>query len=148
MFRSVCPMCQELSSFDDTRAGGEVDCLRCRSAFVATPGRYEVDEKPYRPKQSDGSGYATLSLLLALLALPTAFCGVGAVFALGGLLVGYSGLQSRLRTVAILGMVLNLAAMILSFGLIAVFLIMQSSMDRDVTPAPDGTQAPFVNVKK
>ena len=54
MFRSVCPMCQEPSSFDDTRAGREVECPRCRSAFVTTPGRDEADEKPYRPQQSDG----------------------------------------------------------------------------------------------
>lgn len=148
MFRSVCPMCQEPSSFDDTRAGREVECPRCRSGFVATSGRSEVDEKPYRPQQSDGSAYARFSFLLALLALPTGFCGIGVVFALGGLLVGYVGLQSRLRPLAIIGMVLNLAAMILSIGLIAVFLMMQSSMDHDVPPAPDGTQAPFVNAKK
>jgi hypothetical protein len=148
MFRSVCPMCQEPSSFDDTQAGREVDCSRCRSSFVATPSRSGADEKPYRSKQSDGSSYARFSLLLALVALPTGLCGIGVVFALGGLLVGYIGLQSRLRTLAIVGMVLNLVVIILSIGLIALFLLMESTVARDVPPAADGTQAPFMNAKK
>ena len=148
MFRSVCPMCQEPSSFADARAGGEVECPRCRSAFAATPGRGDSEDQPYLPKKSDGSAYARFSFLLALVALPTGPCGIGVVFALGGLLVGYVGLQSRLRPLAIIGMVLNLAAIIVSIGLIAVFLIMQSSMERDVPPAADGTRAPFVNAKK
>lgn len=150
MFRSVCPTCTEPSSFDDSREGREVECPRCRSPFVAKPDRrYPDEERVERPRPSDGSGYATLSLLLGIVALPSAACcGVGAVFGFGGLLAGYGALQSRLRSIAILGMVLNLAAILLSIGMVAVIVVTQSAVDRDVPPSPDGTQPPFVNAKK
>ena len=150
MFRSVCPTCTEPSSFDDSREGREVECPRCRTPFVAkAERRYDDSERAERPHPADGSGYATLSLLLGILALPSAACcGVGAVFGLGGLLAGYGGLQSRLRSLSIIGMVLNLAAILLSVGVVGALIVMQSAVDREVPAAPDGTQAPFVNSKK
>ena len=150
MFRSVCPTCTEPSRFDDAREGREVECPRCRTPFVAKPDRrYAEEERSERPRKSDGSGYATLSLILGIVALPSAACcGVGAVFGFGGLLAGYSALQSRLRSLAIIGMVLNFAAILLSIGMVGVIIVTQSAVDRDVPPAPDGTQAPFVNAKK
>ena len=151
MFRSVCPTCAEPSRFDDAREGREVECPRCRTPFVAKPDRrYEDhDDRHDRPRGSDGGGYATLSLVLGLIALPSSCCcGVGAVFGLGGLLCGYAGLQSRLRTMSIFGMILNLAAIVLSIGSLVFWLATQSSIDREVPAAPDGTQAPFVNSKK
>ncbi len=115
MIRSVCPTCAEASHFDDSREGCEVECPRCRTPFVAKAERRVDDNSQSRRRPApDGSGYATLSLLLGLVALPAAACcGVGAVFGLGGLLAGYGGLQSRFRAIGILGMVLNLAAIIL-----------------------------------
>jgi len=147
MFRSVCPTCAEPSRFDDTREGREVECPRCRSPFVAKPERrYEDNDEPRnRAPKPDGSGYATLSLVIGLVGIPSsACCGVGAVLGLGGLLAGYAGLQSRFRSLSILGMMLNLAAIVLSIGAVTVFIVTQSAVDRDVPPAPDGTQAPFV----
>ena len=150
MFRSVCPTCAEPSRFDDAREGREVECPRCRSPFIARPERPRDPEHEHRrPTRGDGSGYATMSLLLGVVALcSVACCGVGAVFGLGGLLTGYAGLQSRMRTLSIIGMILNIVAIVLSIGTVVVFLVVQSSVDRDVPPAPDGTQAPFVVPKK
>ena len=149
MFRSVCPTCVEPSRFEDQLEGREVECPRCRSHFVARPERVRVDEDHDRPRRTDGSGYATLSLVLGLVALPGACCcGAGAVFGLGGFLCGYAGLQSRQRGVAIFGMILNLAAVIFSIGMVVFFTILQSTVDREVPPAPDGTQAPFIVPKK
>ena len=149
MFRSVCPTCAETSRFDDVQEGREVECPRCRTSFVARPERARAPENEHdRPRRGDGSGYATLSLVLGLIALCSVPCCVGAVFGLGGLLTGTAGLQSRLRTLSILGMILNTAAIVLSIGAIAVYLAAFSSVERDVPPAPDGTQAPFVNANK
>jgi DNA-directed RNA polymerase subunit RPC12/RpoP len=150
MFRSVCPTCAETSRFDDPQEGREVECPRCRTPFVARPERVRAPESEHdRPHRSDGSGYATLSLVLGVIAIcGIPCCGVGAVFGLGGLLTGYSGLQSRLRTLSILGLILNLAAVILSIGAVAVYLAAFSSVEREVPPGPDGTQAPFVGAKK
>ena len=150
MFRSVCPTCTESSSFDDARAGREVECPRCRTPFVAEPerGRGDPDDRRDRAPQKDGSGYATLSVVLGLIAMPSAFCCVGAIFGVGGLLCGYAGLQSKLRTVSIFGMILNTAAIAFSIGMIVFYLVTQSAIDREVPPAPDGTQAPFVNNAK
>jgi len=150
MFRSVCPTCREPSRFDDTREGREVECPRCRTPFVAEPerGRSEPDDLRDRPARKDGSGYATLSVVLGLIAMPSAFCCVGAIFGAGGLLCGYAGLQSKLRSVSIFGMILNTAAIAFSIGMIVFYLVTQSAIDREVPPAPDGTQAPFVNNAK
>ena len=147
MFRSVCPTCTEPSRFDDAREGREVECPRCRTPFVAKPDRrYAEEAHTERPRKSDGSGYATLSLILGIVALPSAACcGVGAVFGFGGLLAGYSALQSRLRGLAIFGMVLNFAAIVLSIGAVGVWIVTQTYVERDVPPSPDGTQPPFVN---
>ena len=107
------------------------------------------EEEHDRPRRSDGSGYATLSLILGLIGIPSvACCGVGAVFGLGGVLAGYAGLQSKNRALAIFGIVLSTAAVVFGIGLAAVFIVTQSAVDREVPPAPDGTQAPFVVPKK
>ncbi len=149
MFRSVCPTCAETSRLDDAQEGREVECPRCRTPFVARPERARAPEiERDRPARSDGSGYATMSLIVGLVAICSVPCCVGAVFGLGGLLTGFSGLQSRLRSLSILGMILNLAAIVLSIGAIAVYLAAFSSVEREVPPAPDGTQAPFVSAKK
>ena len=150
MFRSVCPTCAETSRFDDAHEGREVECPRCRTPFVARPERVRAPEHEHdRPRRGDGSGYATLSLVLGVVAICSVpCCGVGAVFGLGGMLTGYSSLQSRLRTVGILGLMLNLAAIVLSIGAVVVYLAAISSVDREVPPAPDGTKAPFVGSNK
>lgn len=150
MFRAVCPTCTEPSRFDDSRDGREVECPRCRTPFVAKPDRRFADEHdapPERPR-SDGSGYATLSLILGIVGLVSTPCCVGLVFGLGGLLAGYTSLQSRMRGLAIVGMVLSLAAIVLSIGIIGMYLVIQSSVGQPAPPGPDGTEAPFVKAKK
>ena len=109
-----------------------------------------VAPPPDRPPSPDGPGRgaAISSLMLGLGSVFTALCcGAGAVFALGGLVTGFGGLQSRSRPVAIVGLVLSTAGLMLSLGMLAVMTISLSAQ-RDLPPRPDGTQAPFAHDAK
>jgi hypothetical protein len=71
-------------------------------------------------------------------------CGAGAVFALGGLVTGFGGLRSRSRPLAVVGLVLSTAGLMISLNAVA-FWSISISAQRDLPPRPDGTQAPFAH---
>jgi hypothetical protein len=97
------------------------------------------------PQRRTGDGYAILSFLLGLAAVATFLCGIGAVFGILGLLLGFSGLQSRFRTLSILGLVMNLTGLLFSLGMIAIIVVIQTTTEREMPPHPNGTKAPFVD---
>jgi len=97
------------------------------------------------PRRRTGEGYAILSFFLGVVSLTTFFCGIGAVFGLLGLLMGFSGLQSRFRTLGILGLLLNLTGLLFSLGMIAIIVVIQTTTEREMPPHPNGTKAPFVD---
>jgi hypothetical protein len=98
------------------------------------------------PRRRTGEGFAMLSFLLGMVAVTTAICfGIGAVFALLGLLLGFGGLQSRFRTLSVLGLVLNLCGLLFSLGMIAIIVVIQATTEREMPPHPNGTKAPFVD---
>lgn len=143
MPRIECPTCGTPDRADDRDLGKEWECRRCRTAYVAEP----VAPPPDRPASSDGPGRgaAVSSLMLGLgSVLTSACCGSGAVFALGGLVTGFGGLQSRSRPLAVVGLVLSTAGLILSIGMM-VFLGISMSAQRDVPVKQSGVQAPFAH---
>jgi hypothetical protein len=97
------------------------------------------------PQRRPGEGYAILSFFLGMVSLGTFLCGIGAVFGLLGLLLGFSGLQSRFRTLSILGLMLNLTGLLFSLGMIAIIVVIQTTTERELPPHPNGTKAPFVD---
>ena len=146
MPRIECPTCGTPDRADDRDLGKEWECKRCRTAFVAAPVAPPPDRPP--PTDGPGRGAAISSLLLGLGSVFTAVCcGAGAVFALGGLVAGFGGLQSRNRPVAVAGLVLSTAGLMLSLGITALVSITMAAQ-RDPPARPDGTQAPFAHDAK
>ena len=146
MPRIECPTCGTPDRADDRDLGKEWECRRCRTAFAAEP----VAPPPDRPPAADGPGRgaAVSSLMLGLGSVFTALCcGAGAVFALGGLVTGFGGLQSRSRPLAVVGLVLSTVGLMLSLGMVAL-LAVSVSAQRDLPTRPDGTQAPFAHDAK
>ena len=143
MPRVVCPSCGTPDRLPDTAVGREVECRRCRTAFVAEPA---PDAAPgdRRPRPNDGSGAAVGSLVLGVTSVCTApFCGAGAVFGLGGLVTGFGGLRSRRRGASVAGLVFSLTGLILSVGVVVFFAAAMSAINRPIPARPDGTQPPF-----
>lgn len=142
MPRIECPACGTPDAVPDRDVGKEVECRRCRTPFLAEP----VAPPPPPPARgADGSGAAVSSLLLGIGSVAASpCCGAGAVFALLGLATGYGGLQSRSRSLAVLGLVLSTAGLVISVGVLVLFGIASSAAQREVPPKPDGTRAPFV----
>jgi hypothetical protein len=142
MPRIECPTCGTPDRADDRDLGKEWECRRCRTAFVAEA----VAPPPDRPPPADqaGRGAAVSSLLLGLGSVFTAACcGSGVVFALGGLVTGIGGLQSRSRPLAILGLLLSTVGLVLSVGMVA-YIAINTMAVRDMPDKPDGTRPPFV----
>ena len=143
MPRIECPTCGTPDRADDRDLGKEWECRRCRTAFVAEPVAPPPDRPP--PPDAAGRGAAVSSLLLGLGSVFTFMCcGAGAVFALGGLVTGFGGLRSRNRPLAVIGLVLSTAGLMLSLNTVA-FWTISLSAQRDLPPRPDGTQAPFAH---
>lgn len=141
MPRVECPACGTPDTVPDRDLGKEVECRRCRTGFVAEEVAPPSDRPVARP---DGSGAAVSSLLLGVASVPTAVCcGAGLMFALGGLVTGFGGLQSRRRGVAVFGMVLSAAGLALSIGVMTPFAVSSTAAQKEVPPKPDGTHAPF-----
>ncbi len=144
MIRIACPQCGTPDRVDERDEGREVECRRCRTAYMAEPVETPRDELP-TPARNDGGGAAVYSLLLGIASVLTSpCCGAGAIFGLGGLITGFGGLQSRRRVASIFGLILSTAGLFLSLGIIAIVATAASS-NRDVPPKPDGTQAPFAH---
>jgi len=97
------------------------------------------------PQRRNGDGYAILSFVLGLGAISTSICGIGAVFGVLGLLLGFSGLQSRYRGLGIVGLILSLSGLLFSLGMIAIIVVVQATTEREMPPHPNGTKAPFVD---
>jgi len=141
MPRIECPTCGTPDRVEDRDLGKEWECRRCRTAYLAEP----VAPPPDRPAAPDGPGRgaAISSLMLGLGSVAaSACCGSGVVFALGGLVTGFGGLQSRSRPLAVVGLVLSTAGLVLSIAMMAMLGI-SALAQKDLPPRTDDTHAPF-----
>jgi hypothetical protein len=84
----------------------------------------EWDDRPRRRRRrDDGSGYATTSLALGVVSCLIFLCSpVGFCTSLAGVLTGYAGLRSRLRPLAVTGLVLSLVGMTFAVGFTLLYL--------------------------
>jgi len=143
MFRTRCPNCQAEFPLAETQEGRAVECPRCRGEFFARP---MFVHEALEPPRRNGEGSAILSFLLGLGAITTFFCfGIGGIFGLLGLLLGFGGLQSRFRGLSILGLIFSLTGLLFALGFVAIVVVMQTAIDRELPPHPNGTKAPFVD---
>ena len=142
MFRTRCTICQAEFPCSEGEEGRTVVCPRCKGEFVARP---LPAHEHFEPPRRNGEGMAILSFLLGLGAVTTFVCGIGAIFGLLGLLLGFGGLQSRFRGLSIVGLVFSLTGLLFSLGIVAIWVVLQTVTDREMPPHPNGTKAPFVD---
>ena len=145
--RILCPECRSEIALEARDIGTEVECERRSSRFV--PQRSDILAEPRRgygePQRPEKSGSAIWSLILGFLAIFLSPCfGFGGLLGLPGFILGYSGLQSRLRGISIFGMLMSLIGIIFSISIILFFVIGTMQQIEEVPPKPNGTRAPFV----
>lgn len=143
--RVTCPTCNETLELDDRYIGQEVECGSCFQTFVAErpssrrrprdDDEEEEDRRPRRrrPRDDDDDDYdydrprrrssaeggntaATWSLVLGLLSIPCACCGLFSLpVSIGAIATGATGMKKEEgKGLAVTGMILGIVGVILA----------------------------------